>query len=218
MLASADADPACTPEFVESGADRVEDALAGLARISTIVREVRAFAHAGQGERQLTDVNALLGSALHLAGLNRSGSGPVETNLAELPRIEISGQDLKQAFFGLAQWAFSRVAPGERVEVGTALLGERVVVVFELRTARTDRPGDSTHRAATGSIQLVIARQIVEQQGGELAVEEFEDGVTRIRASLPVESPLHDEAPPGGTLDGAASAAPGFAASGGDAA
>ena len=37
-------DPACTPEFIESGADRVDEALEGLARISSIVREVRAFA------------------------------------------------------------------------------------------------------------------------------------------------------------------------------
>lgn len=185
-LESAGADPACTPEFIESGADRVEDALAGLARISTIVREVRAFAHAGQAGRQPTDVNALLESALALAALNRSGSGPLEKTLGELPRVELGGQDLKQAFFGVAQWAFSRVSGSERVEVGTALVEDGVHVVFELRAARGAGLADPVGRTTTGSIQLLIARQIVERQGGEFSAEDFEDGFTRIRIILPV--------------------------------
>ena len=76
-----------TPEFVESGADRVEEALAGLARISSIVREVRAFAHAGQGERQLADVNELLESALQLAALHR-GTGPPSGLARPHPALE----------------------------------------------------------------------------------------------------------------------------------
>jgi len=185
VLESVDADPACTPEFIESGADRVEEALAGLARISSIVREVRAFAHAGQAGRQPTDVNGLLDSALALAALNRSGNGPLEKTFSELPRVELGGQDLKQAFFGVAQWAFSRVGGGERVEVGTALVDDRVHVVFELRAGRGPSLADPVARTATGSIQLLIARQIVERQGGDFGVEDFEDGFTRIRIILP---------------------------------
>jgi len=175
----------CTPEFVESGADRVEEALAGLAHISSVVREVRAFAHAGQGERQLADVNELLESALQLAALHRGSSDRVDRVFADLPRIEIGGQELKQALFGIAQWAFSHVAARDRVEVGTALVDDRVHVVFELRTDHAWRAAESVGRAASGGIQLVIARQIVEEEGGALDVEEFDDGFTRVRVLLP---------------------------------
>ncbi len=187
LLEDEGVDPACTPEFVESGADRVEEALAGLTRISSIVREVRAFAHAGQGERQLADVNELLESALQLAALHRGSSDRVERSFTELPRIEIGGQELKQALFGVAQWAFSHTADDRRVEIGTAVFDDRVHVVFELRTDHAWRAAEAVGRAASGGIQLVIARQIVEEEGGELHIEEFDDGFTRIRVLLPIE-------------------------------
>jgi signal transduction histidine kinase len=170
---------------VESGADRVDEALEGLARISSIVREVRAFAHAGQGERQLADVNELLESALQLAALHRGSGDRVDRMFADLPRIEIGGQELKQALFGIAQWAFSHQSAGGRVEVGTAFVEDRVHIVFELRTDHSSHPDEPAGRVASGAIQLVIARQIVEEEGGELEVEEFDDGFTRVRVLLP---------------------------------
>ena len=137
----------------------------------------------------VADVNEVLESALRLAALNREDDGPVERTFAELPRIEAGGQDLKQAFFGLAQWAFSRVDRSERVDVGTALVDERVQVVFEWRAGRSRQLADRGRRMATNGIQLVIARQIIEQQGGTLEVEDFEDGFTRICAELFLEAP-----------------------------
>jgi signal transduction histidine kinase len=189
-------DVVSTPEFIASGADRVDEALEGLARISSIVREVRGFAHAGQGERQLADVNELLESALHLAALNGSGYDHVERAFSELPRIEIGAQELKQALFGVAQWALAHVAAAGRIEVSTALVEDDVHVVFELRTAHAAPLGESAGRAASGGIQLVIARQIIEEGGGELHVEEFDDGFTRVRVLLTCASslPIEEEA------------------------
>ncbi len=203
LLAEESETAACTPEFVESGGDRVEEALAGLAHISSVVREVRAFAHAGQGERQLADVNELLESALQLAALHRGSNDRVDRAFAELPRIEIGSQALKQALFGIAQWAFSHVASGARVEVGTAIVDDRVHVVFELRTDHGRRAAEPMGRPASGGIQLVIARQIVEEEGGALHVEEFDDGFTRVRALLPGgEAPAPSEGDRSAVIDG----------------
>jgi PAS domain S-box-containing protein len=174
------------------GFDPTKASLKNIARVAAIVRAVQGFAHAGSGERRPFDVAELLRDVLGLASLRLGAEVAVSCDFAELPPVVGSGQDLKQVFLSLIRRAVSGVEGGGRVSLTTRAQGDRVVVVVEGegetcspgRLERRQRPPRDPVTDEWRGLELVLCKQIIEQQGGDLAVELLAQGASRVFVTL----------------------------------
>jgi len=185
-------------EVLAEGAELIDECIEGVDRIARLVSSVRSFSHAGQGERELADVNGLLESVVAMAAPKlRQCEVIVEQDLGDVPLVVCSPQELKQLFLNLLINAANAVQPGGRIRVVTRPEGERVFVRIEddgcgMSPQQVRGVFDPIFRSRTHdggfAIGLPACHEIVRKHGGEIEIDSTVGSGTVFRIALPCEA------------------------------
>jgi signal transduction histidine kinase len=176
----------------------------GVARISTIVRAMKEFAHPDQREQQPADLNQALRTTLTIARNEFKYVADAETDLGELPPVLCHVGDLNQVFLNLivnAAHAIAEAAGPDRrrglIRIRTAREGDQVRIDVSDTGAgipvavrhRIFEPFFTTKAVGKGTGQgLAIARSIVvDKHGGSLAFESELGKGTTFTVRLPID-------------------------------
>lgn len=183
------------PKLVAEGHELVDEALEGIDRVASIVRDVRGFSERRGGSRERIALPELLDTVLRVTAPKLRYRSRVERELETVPTICGAPQELQQVFTNLLLNAGEAIREGGTIRVRTerGAEGEAVVSVEDdgcgIAPEHLDRifdPFFTTRPGAAGAgLGLAISHQIVEQHGGEIAAESTPGRGTRIRVRLP---------------------------------
>lgn len=185
--------------LIEEGRDMIEEALEGTNRAAAVVRDVKGFSHAGHGERDLVDLNALLDATLRVASLRYRGR--IETLYTVVPMVPASAQELKQVFLNLLLNAAHAIDDNGLIRVATIEVGDDVYVTIQDDGCgmgpdvleRIFDPFFTSKAVGEGTgLGLAICHQIVSRHGGDIHVESEPGRGTIIRVRLPTRLPDED--------------------------
>lgn len=79
----------------------IEQSLDGVARVATLVRAMKVFAHPDEKEKKATDINEALRSTLTVARNELKYAANVETELNDVPFVVCNIGELNQVFLNL---------------------------------------------------------------------------------------------------------------------
>jgi signal transduction histidine kinase len=175
---------------------------ASLERMEEVISRIQRFTGLDRAEMQSVDVNELLGDVMALAEAPTRGGG-VEVELASgtVPPVFCHRQSLSAAFSSLLRYAMEACqqrADGDgRIQLSIGSRGEMVEVRIEDNgggippdeLARLFDPGFqiAEGRVSTGNWSLFTARQVIQEQGGEIRVSSEIGKGTTFLVTLPSE-------------------------------
>jgi signal transduction histidine kinase len=172
------------------------DSLEGVDRAVEIVRNVKGFAHPGNGGREPVDLHRIVEDALRLISPQLRGRAEVEKDFQELPELLGVPQQLRQVFVNLLLNASQAISPGGRIQLATRSENGRAVVIVAddgpgIAPEIIDRifdPFFTTKPVGEGTgLGLGIAYQIVRSHGGAIKVESPPGQGATFRVELPGE-------------------------------
>jgi PAS domain S-box-containing protein len=181
--------------------DRVVD---GLARIAEIVRSMKEFSHADQGEMSPVDLNRAIASTLVIARTEYKYVAEVETDLnRDLPPVICHGGQINQVVLNLvinAAHAIEDVVKSTGkmgvIKVRTFVEGEFAVIsisdsgcgIPEAIRPRIFDPFFTTKEVGKGTGQgLSIAHNVVKTHGGQLSFDTETGKGTTFYVRLPLQ-------------------------------
>jgi signal transduction histidine kinase len=213
VIGAVDADLLASLERAEADADleyiveNVPKALArsveGLARVATLVRAMKEFAHPDCKEKALADLNHAIETTLIIARNEYKYVAEIETDLTPLPPVSCHVNELNQAFLNIivnAAHAVADVVAGSDrkglIRIVTRADGDFVVVSIEdtgggipehIRS-KIFEPFFTTKEIGKGTGQgLAIARSVVvDKHGGSILIDSVRDVGTKFIIRLPV--------------------------------
>jgi signal transduction histidine kinase len=172
-------------------------------RISLIMRQLASLTHHQSPEPELLDLNALAKSTGGFIGYDKRFRG-IEFVYAlehELPAVHLVADHMTQVLMNLLINAADAMedreacASAPRITITTAMVGERVLLAVsdtghgmtaEVR-ARAFEESFSTKPAGRGrGLGLFLCKTLVEQAGGQIAIDSAPGFGTTIRLSLPI--------------------------------
>ncbi|MGH2942409.1 MAG: sensor histidine kinase [Solirubrobacteraceae bacterium] len=188
----------------------LQRAAEGLARVSTIVRAMREFAHPPTTEMAPANLNAAIENTLVVAANGYKYLAELETDFAELPLVLCNIGDINQVLLNLIvnashaiEDATSAAGPDAArgtIRVSTRLAGDEVVVTVsdtgcgipDEVSSRIFDPFFTTKDVGRGTGQgLAISRTIVhEKHGGSLTFRSAPGEGTTFELRLPVPAPV----------------------------
>jgi signal transduction histidine kinase len=184
----------------------VESSIDGLARIATIVRSMKEFAHPDQAQKTFADLNHAIRSTLVIAHNEYKYIAEVETHYGELPLVQCHLGEINQVILNLLVNASHAIADvikdgtvrgkltlsthqdGDSVEISIADTGSGIPE--EIRDRIFD-PFFTTKEVGKGTGQgLALAHSaIVVKHGGTLRFETESGKGTTFFIRLPVNAP-----------------------------
>lgn len=177
------------------------DIVADDKRAGTIIQQMRAFLKKDGAQRELLDINSIIGAVLNILHSEVITQGIlIRTDLAEnLPRVQGDRVQLEQVFINLivnAEQAMNSVQANPCIlTIKTAKDAEGCIVVYMQDTG----PGidkdlleqifDPFHTTKPGGMGmgLTISRSIIEANGGRIWAENMPEGGTRFCVALQPE-------------------------------
>ncbi|MFO0606912.1 MAG: ATP-binding protein [Polyangiales bacterium] len=199
-------DDADLPYLLENVPKALDRSVDGLARVATLVRSMKEFAHADRGEEAPADLNHALSTTLTIARNEYKYVADVETDFGDLPPVLCRVDELNQAFLNLlvnAAHAIGDVVQGTdrrgRIRVATRPDGDHVVVsiadtgggIPEHVRGKIFEPFFTTKEVGRGTGQgLPITRSVVVDRHRGALTFTSEVGVgTTFYVRLPVAGP-----------------------------
>jgi signal transduction histidine kinase len=182
------------PDAFQEGWELLEESLEGASRVTAIVKNVRGFAYAGQGERETADVNEMLAATLRIAEPQLQHRANVERCFGRLPLLLCQAQELKQVFLNVLWNASQAIADGGNIRVSTEIVDPNIVVRIEDDGCgmapdvleRIFDPFFSTKKVGEGmGLGLSLCYQMVKNHGGDIRVESEPGSGTCFWISLP---------------------------------
>lgn len=178
----------------------VAQTLAGIERVSTIVRAMKTFSHPGNKEQVPADLNEALEATLTVTRHQVSSVADLDVELAQLPPVRCNIADLNQVFLNLivnAADAISETGSPGVIRVSTRVDGDHVLVCIadtgtgipdDVRKRMFD-PFFTTKDVGRGSGQgLPLVRAVVhEGHGGVLTVDSTVGSGSTFTVRLPID-------------------------------
>lgn len=165
-------------------------------RLRTVVRRIQRFTNLDRAEVQSVCLNELVEDVRALMEPELDGRVRIRTELRKVPRFVGKPQPLSAAISSLMQWVAERAEQGGEMRVTTEYADDQVQVMIE---SDGSCPSDQTilglfelrfqvagNRISAGNWSLFQAKQVVQEQGGEVAVLCASERATQVRVSLPV--------------------------------
>jgi signal transduction histidine kinase len=185
--------PAELPEALREGHHLIGQSLQGIARVASIVKEVRGFSHMGPTGQQMNDVNALIEDVVRIALPQLRASATLVREYGELPSIECAGQDIKQVLLDLILNAASSLGGSGTIRLCTARDGDMISIVVEddgrgHSQKQVERIFDPMPGGAVteSGLDLCVAEQIVRQHEGEIRMESGLGQGSTVTVRLPI--------------------------------
>lgn len=180
----------------------IDSASEGVARIRSVVRELRGFSRTGEDERVLLDLAPILESSIRMAQVDLNCCARVVRSYGPMPVILANEARIGQVFLNLLVNAVQAMAPDPhknhelRIETSTDPLGQCLVDIFDTGSGipadmigRIFDPFVTSKPQGVGSgIGLSISKDIVTALGGNIVVRSEVGVGTTFRVSLPPAS------------------------------
>jgi signal transduction histidine kinase len=188
------AEKSMDPDAFQEGWELVEESLEGTSRVVEIVKSVRGFAYAGQGERETADVNDLLEATLRISEPQLRNRANVECDFDSIPLLRSHVQELKQVFLNVLLNASHAITPGGHIRISTEFVDPNIVVKIEddgcgMTPEVLERifdPFYSTKKVGEGmGLGLSLSYQMVKNHGGDIRVASEPGRGTCFSISLP---------------------------------
>ncbi len=164
-------------------------------RIANLAERLKRFARLDEADRQLTDLNECVDSAVAVVEKEFGGKVRLERALAGLPSIHVPAGELNQAFLSLLTNAIEAVKDGGTVslrswhddaEVHVSVSDDGVgMTPQELRSLYDIRMRSKDQRVGIG-LGMAGVRSVVERNGGRLAVRSEAGEGTEVTVSFPL--------------------------------
>jgi len=177
----------------------LDDALEGVQRATTIVRDLRIFARSRDDASGRFDVNDAVRMALRMAQHELKYRATVLTELGEIPQVLGQATDIAQVFLNLLVNAAHAIASGSvgqnRVQVVTGVAGDRAIArvsdtgegIPPEVLPRIFEPFFTTKPEGFGTgLGLAISRDILRRAGGDIRVESTVGVGTTFIVELPL--------------------------------
>jgi two-component system NtrC family sensor kinase len=168
-----------TEQRIADSEELLDDALDGVARTVSLVQEVKEFSHGNGAERMSVSLTEVLDDAIRFASVQQRPGITIDRIYSEVPRVEASGNQLRQVFLNLLVNALQATGESGAVRVIAREEGGRAVVRIEddgcgipadVRE-RIFEPFFTTKRAGEGTgLGLYFSYEIARMHGGELRV------------------------------------------------
>jgi PAS domain S-box-containing protein len=177
---------------------RAEEALVGIRRIRSIIRDLKVFSKAGADRVEQVALNNVIQGAINVAFNEIKYRARLDTDFGEVPPVVASEGRLAQVFLNLLVNAAQAIPDGDvdhnRIAVRT--WAEAGAVFAEVRDTGSGMseeilrqlfiPFFTTKPAGIGSgLGLSISREIVETAGGRITVESSPGKGSRFLVRLP---------------------------------
>jgi signal transduction histidine kinase len=172
----------------------------GVARVATMVRQLKDFAPSAQAAKQPADINRALAATIAVARGEYKAVADIKTRFGVLPLVPCHLSELNECFLNLIVNAAHAIGDTGRrglIEVGTRVHGDRVVISIsdtgggipdEVR-GRIFDPFFTTKELGRGTGQgLTVARSVVDKHGGTLAFDTEVGRGTTFHVRLPLAS------------------------------
>ncbi len=162
-------------------------------RASRIARELLHFSREKETTLEPISINQILTSALHLLQHQRL-SYIIHLKLQKVPAVMGIPWKLEEVFVNLLLNSLDACGEGDRIEVTTAVAGNRVVVVIadtghgigEEHLAKVFDPFFTTKEIGRGTgLGLSVCYTIVKQHGGHIDLKSSKDKGTHVTVSFP---------------------------------
>jgi PAS domain S-box-containing protein len=195
-------DRAQLEEILGETEELVDESLDGVQRVAAIVRDVRGFSHAAHGEREFSDLNALLENTLRMAAPQIRERAMLQREFGDLPLVACNPQQLTQVFLNLIVNAAHAIGDSGIIRVATSVEGDHAVVEVEddgcgIASDVIDRVFDpffTTKSVGEGTgLGLAISYQIIHNHGGDIEVHSELGGGSRFRLRIPVDPRRDDD-------------------------
>ncbi|HEX3855598.1 MAG TPA: nitrate- and nitrite sensing domain-containing protein [Polyangiaceae bacterium] len=179
----------------------LQDAAAGIAHVSSIVRAMKSFAHVDGDEKTTGDLNQALRDTLVVAQNEYKASATVETDLGALPSVLCFPGKLNQVFLNLIVNAAHAVADAKR-EGGKICVSSRAedgVVAVTISDNGLGIPQQIQHKVfdpffttkpvgkGTGQGLSISRSIVVDAHGGTLSFETEPGQGTAFTVRLPID-------------------------------
>jgi PAS domain S-box-containing protein len=177
------------------GCELIEESGEGLSRVAAIVRDVGGFSRTSHMERENTDLNKLLDTAVRVAHPQLRHRATVERRYGELPLVPCIAQELMQVFLNLLLNAAHSMEMVGSIRLVTEHAEQRVWIHVMDDGKGMDRhtleqiftPFFTTKPVGEGTgLGLSISRQIIEKHGGTIDAESRPGQGTTFHIGLPV--------------------------------
>jgi signal transduction histidine kinase len=193
--------------ILENAPQALDSSIEGLARIATIVRSMKEFAHPDQAHKTLTDLNQAIRSTLIMAHNEYKYVAELDAQYGELPDVPCYLGEINQVVLNLlvnASHAIADVVKDTsmlgKLKVRTRLDGDEVEIsisdtgtgIPESVRDKVFDPFFTTKEVGKGTGQgLAIARSIiVKKHGGTLRFETECGKGTTFYIRLPIDAPI----------------------------
>ncbi|HLL23506.1 MAG TPA: PAS domain S-box protein [Kofleriaceae bacterium] len=187
--------PDARPRILE----QLGNASHGIERVATIVRDLRTFARADEGEVGPIDVVACVEQAIKLVANELRHRATLVRDILGTPKAHGSASRMEQVVVNLLINAAHAISPGDPAnnEVGVTVREDAGTVTIAVRDTgagippalreRVFEPFFTTKEIGVGTgLGLAVCRSIVEQQGGSIGIDATATRGTTMIVKLPV--------------------------------
>jgi two-component system, NtrC family, sensor kinase len=165
-------------------------------RIQILVRGMKRFSRAEEGEPQLTDINRELRETLNLAACQFQSRIQCDLQLGEVPKLPVFPQRLNQVFLNLLVNSAQAIESAGKISVKTEKEGDAVHITFTdngkgmtpEQRAQVFQAGFTTKPPGEGTgLGLALSRKIVEEEhGGSIDFQSEAGAGTTFHIRLPL--------------------------------
>ena len=174
----------------------IGECLDGAGRISTIVQNLRDFAHPGVEALETANINRCLDTTLSILD-DQVGAGIIiHKQYTEIPKVSCRLRELNQVFFHILRNALQAVDDKGEIGIVTRVDGDESVEVIISDSgagiAETDlphlfEPFFTTRQVGSGTgLGLHLAHNIIKKHGGRIDVESRPAVGTTFKIRIPV--------------------------------
>jgi signal transduction histidine kinase len=166
----------------------------GTDRIQKIVADLRDFAHPGEPERQLTDINQSLDSTINIVWNELKYKAELIKEYGDLPQVDCFAQQINQVFMNLLVNAAHAIEKQGTIHVRTCVQGDNIEVhiidtgrgIPKQNLSKIFDPFFTTKEIGEGTgLGLSMAYGIIKKHNGKILVESQVGKGTHFTVVLP---------------------------------
>ncbi len=172
----------------------LDESMEGVGRVRQIVRDLKDFSHADQGEWETADLHQCLDSTLNVVWNELKYKAEVVKEYGELPPVTCLASQISQVFMNLLVNAAHAIKDRGVITIRTGDAGDRVWVevcdtgsgISEEQQKRIFEPFFTTKPVGKGTgLGLSLSYGIVEKHGGSIDLHSVPGEGSRFRIWLP---------------------------------